>query len=144
MVTPTPTARLRLWGPAIAWAALLFTLSSFSDVPAPPGGLTDKHEHSIAYGVLSACVLRGLSGATLAGVTGATATGAAVIAAAYGVTDEFHQRFVPGRDSSARDLAADALGAAAAAGLIWAWAIIRRRAVARRVEGRANAERPRP
>jgi VanZ family protein len=127
VASPPPRSRLGRWWPALVWAALIFILSSFSHVPAPPGGVTDKHEHFVAYGVLSACVLRGLSGATLAGVTGGTAAGAAAIAAAYGVTDEFHQRFVPGRDSSLADLVADALGAAGAAGLLWAWAIIRRR-----------------
>lgn len=126
-MTPARASRLRLWGPALAWALLLFVLSSFSDVPAPPSGITDKHEHFAAYGVLSSLVLRGLSGAALSGVTGGTAAGAAVIATAYGLSDEYHQSFVPGRDSSALDLAADALGASAAAGLIWAWAIIRRR-----------------
>jgi VanZ family protein len=118
---------LGAWWPALAWAALIFTLSSFSHVPAPPGGITDKHEHFAAYGVLSACVLRGLSGATLAGVTGGTAAGAAIIATIYGLSDELHQRFVPGRDASWLDVAADAIGAVAGAGAIWAWAIIRRR-----------------
>jgi VanZ family protein len=119
---------LARWGPAIAWAALIFTLSSLSRPPAPPPGpITDKHEHFAAYGVLSALVLRGLSGAALSGVTGGAAAGAAAIATGYGMTDELHQRFVPLRDSSWQDVVADALGAATAAGLIWAWAIIRRR-----------------
>jgi VanZ family protein len=127
-VRPGPRrSRLSLWWPAIAWALLLFTLSSFSQLPSAPGGVTDKHEHFAGYGVLSAFVLRGLSGATLAGVTGGTAAGAAIIATAYGVTDELHQRFVPGREASLLDLAADALGAIGAAGALWAWAIIRSR-----------------
>ena len=116
MVAPKRTSWLRLWGPAIAWAALLFTLSSFSTLPSPPSGITDKHEHVIGYGVLSACVLRGLSGAALSGVTGGTAAGAALIAATYGVTDEFHQSFVPGRDADPADLIKDLGGAILGAG----------------------------
>jgi VanZ family protein len=128
VVAPRPRrSRLALWWPALAWAALLFTLSSFSRLPSPPGGITDKHEHALGYGVLSAFVLRGLSGATLAGVSGGTAAGAALLATAYGVTDELHQSFVPGRDASVLDLAADAVGAVGAAGALWAWAIIRSR-----------------
>jgi len=35
------------------------------------------------------------------------------LAAAYGVTDEFHQYYVPGRDCSGFDLLADTAGSAA-------------------------------
>jgi VanZ family protein len=137
VVAPTrsaelPTSRQRsrwfgAWWPAIVWASLIFTLSSFSNVPAPPGAITDKHEHFVAYGILSACVLRGLSRATLAGVTGGTAVAATILTTMYGLTDELHQRFVPGREASWLDIGADAFGAASAAAAIWAWAIIRRR-----------------
>jgi len=41
----------------------------------------------------------------------------------YGVSDEFHQRFVPGRSSDVYDLLADAEGAAAAS--LGAWAILK-------------------
>jgi VanZ family protein len=46
-----------------------------------------------------------------------------VCATAYGVSDEFHQRFVPGRTADVRDVAADAIGASAAA--LGAWAILK-------------------
>ena len=42
----------------------------------------------------------------------------------YGMTDEFHQMFVPGRTSSIDDLFADTIGAFIGAGLCWAWGII--------------------
>jgi VanZ family protein len=51
---------------------------------------------------------------------------AALVAAAYGATDEWHQHFVPGRTMEMADLAADTSGAAAAAVAAWAWGIIRR------------------
>jgi VanZ family protein len=51
---------------------------------------------------------------------------AAAITIVYGVTDEFHQSFVPGRSADAYDLAADAAGALAGTGACWAWGIIRR------------------
>jgi VanZ family protein len=44
---------------------------------------------------------------------------AVAIAAAYGLTDEFHQRFVPGRGPSLFDSSLDALGAALAMGLLY-------------------------
>jgi VanZ family protein len=119
---------MRAWAPAVVWAAFIFVLSSLPDLPSPPGGLTDKHGHVGMYGVLSALVLRGLSGVAWPGVTIGTAVAAAGIATTYGATDEIHQRFVPGRESSWADLAADAVGAGIGAGGLWAWAIIRRRA----------------
>ena len=51
---------------------------------------------------------------------------AVLIAVAYGVTDEWHQSFVPNRHADPRDLAADAIGACAAAASVKAWDIIRR------------------
>jgi VanZ family protein len=111
----------------VLWAALIFVFSSIPQPPPPPGGLTDKHEHMGAYAVLSALVLRSLAGATWSGVTAATAASAAVVASLYGASDELHQAFVPLRNPSWLDFAADAIGAVGAAALIGAWAIIRRR-----------------
>jgi len=44
-----------------------------------------------------------------------------VFAAAYGLSDEFHQSFVPGREASWYDVALDASGAAVALLLIGFW-----------------------
>jgi VanZ family protein len=107
--------------------ALLFFLSSLSTIPPPPSGFTDKHEHFFFYGILGALSLRALAKGTWRGVTLATVVAAIAISTAYGVSDEFHQRFVPGRDYEVLDMAADGLGAAMAAVLLWAWAIIKRR-----------------
>jgi VanZ family protein len=35
-----------------------------------------------------------------------------LLATAYGVSDEYHQSFVPGRDASVRDVGSDFAGAA--------------------------------
>ena len=43
----------------------------------------------------------------------------------YGVTDEVHQMFVPGRSTDAYDVAADAAGAVVGLVGCWAWGIIR-------------------
>lgn len=124
----TPARRLlRRWGPALAWAAVIFTLSSISKLPAPPAAFTDKHAHFAAYGLLAALIVWGFTDGAPARTSWRTAAAAAVLATLYGATDEWHQSFVPGRETSAADLAADALGALLAAGALWAWAIIRAR-----------------
>lgn len=103
---------------------LTFVFSSMSALPAPAGLISDKWEHSLSFGLLSTLVLRALAGARLNGVTAGRAVAAALIAAAYGASDEWHQAFVPSRSSDVADLVADAAGAAAAAGAVWACAII--------------------
>lgn len=96
---------------ALAWAAVLFWQSSSSDAGSFLGSLpegSDKVIHAGAYSVLAALV-------TLA--TGNPVVGG-VLAVAYGITDEIHQSFVPGRSPSIGDLVADAVGAALGAGLV--------------------------
>lgn len=45
--------------------------------------------------------------------------GAFLVATAYGFSDEFHQRFVPGRFSDFYDFLADACGALLFVGVYW-------------------------
>ena len=136
MTSPAGTARaprppwLRFalrWGPAVLWAAMIFGLSSMSKLPRPPGGLTDKHAHLGTYGVFTALLVWGLTDRSPARTTWATAAAAVAMATLYGASDEWHQSFVPGRDVSALDLAADTASAVIAAVALRAWAIIRAR-----------------
>jgi VanZ family protein len=113
------------WGPALAWAAAIFTLSSFSRLPSPPG--TDKTHHFVAYGMLAAAIVWGFTDRAPGRTTWPVALGALLLASIYGATDEWHQSFVPGRDTSALDWAADTAGAAIAVAGLRAWAIIRAR-----------------
>jgi VanZ family protein len=105
----------------------IFYAQSWPAAPPPPGPLTDKHEHFFFYGVLGALALRALSKAQWRRVGPATALAAVVFASLYGVVNEFHQRFVPGRSYEVGDMIANAIGASVAVGLAWAWSIIRRR-----------------
>ena len=115
------------WGPALAWAAVIFTFSSFSQLPAPPPGITDKHAHVAVYAVLGALVVWGLTDRKLVRTTWTTVAVAVIAAVLYGLSDEFHQSFVPGRDVSGLDVAADVVGGLLGAGAVRAWAIIRAR-----------------
>ncbi len=115
-----------LWWPVVLWAGVIFTLSSFPSLPSPPT-VSDKHSHMAVYGLLAALIVRALAGGRLSGVTWRAAGLAIGLATVYGVTDELHQGFVPGREPSVLDVVADAAGAALAAVALRAWAIIRPR-----------------
>ncbi len=96
-------------GPALAYAALIFFLSSQSSFPVPPAIWTfDKGLHFIEYGGLGFLTARAFFGL---GVKAPVVIGA-MAAALYGATDELHQYFVPGRSCDVRDWVADVIGAA--------------------------------
>ncbi len=116
-----------LWGPVAAYAIGIFIESSISQVPSLPSGVTDKDAHGVLYAGLGLLILRALARADWRRVSIATVLAAIALSAAYGASDEFHQRFVPGRTADLADLAADTLGASVAAGLAWLVAVVRRR-----------------
>jgi VanZ family protein len=97
--------QFKLWGPVVAWAAVIFALSS---VPSLSSGLGTwdevlrKGAHITEYAVLGALLLRALDRPALA----------LLIGIAYAGTDELHQHFVSGRHSSPFDVAFDACGLA--------------------------------
>jgi hypothetical protein len=96
---------LSAWLPVVAWAALIFTLSSVPDLGTGLGGwdlLLRKLAHAAEYAVLAVLLWRALE----------NAWAAFWLASAYAVTDEIHQAFVPGRHASPLDVAVDAAGAA--------------------------------
>jgi len=84
--------------------------------------------YEFLYAGLALLILRALAGASWRNVTIGAGVAAVLLSAAYGATDEFHQRFVPGRTADLLDLAADTAGAAAAVAVVWLIARWRRRA----------------
>jgi VanZ family protein len=91
-------------------------------VSALPGGdvsirLWDKAIHFIVYGALGVLFLLPTTDGRWSRLTPSTAARAVLFATLYGITDEMHQMFTPGRHPDVRDLVADTLGAAAAVGL---------------------------
>jgi VanZ family protein len=98
--------------------AVLFAASSASDTSAVPAVFSDTVLHLGAYAALGVTVFRALAGARFEGMTRARALAAVLFCILYGVSDEFHQSFVPGRTPDVRDLATDAVGAAIGAGAL--------------------------
>lgn len=75
--------------------------------------LVRKTGHLTEYAVLSALLLRARMGSNPAlqrGLPHATAF-AVLVAAAFAITDELHQSFVPGREGSPLDVMIDVVGA---------------------------------
>lgn len=111
-----PVARLL---PVLAWMGLIFALSARSTLPEPPGfnpSLTSILGHFSVYAVLAALVWWALGPGFPASRRIALAFGVACL---YGLSDEWHQSFVPGRYPSAFDVLVDAIGAGTALALIW-------------------------
>ncbi len=115
-----------LWGPPAAQMAIIFAASSIPDLGTLPGGVSDSSGHSIGYAILGALLLRALAHGRLSGVTWGRALAAFLLASLYGVSDEAHQAFVPGRFPDPLDLLADSVGAAVAVTLCLAAARVRR------------------
>jgi VanZ family protein len=135
------TARASLWLPVAVYMAAIFVASSLPAPPALPGELSDKSGHVLLYFGLGALLVRALAGGWRRPVSRSTAIVAAAIAAAYGVSDELHQYFVPTRHMDAADVLADAIGAGLAAALLHAWS--RLSDTARRRPGVADSARNR-
>lgn len=102
---------VRYWVPTIGYCLLIFVLSSISKgvyMPSPFG--VDKVAHFVEYGVLGFLLARLIANAR-SGFSRVFLLGLVVILATlYGISDEVHQAFVPGRNASPWDVAADGLG----------------------------------
>ena len=120
------------WAPVVAWAALIFVAStSWFAGPhtesiilpvlawlfprADPHTLATMHAiirklaHFTEYLILSVLISRAMRDAR--GWRLEHAILAVALATVYAVSDEVHQRFVPGRTAAAGDVGIDALGA---------------------------------
>jgi VanZ family protein len=113
--------------------AMLFGFSSLSTLPPPPGQISYYEVHVGAYAILGLLTSRALAGGRLRNVTRSVTLGAIVISSLYGVSDEYHQRFVPGREFDTFDMLADAIGSVIGAFAVGAWSIIKRRSETRDV-----------
>ena len=101
----TRSRALTLWLPVLAWAAVIFALSS---IPSLSSGLgvwdtvLRKGAHLTEYAILGALLYRAFEREVPALAAGI----------AYAATDELHQHFVRGRHASPIDVGIDAVGVA--------------------------------
>lgn len=103
--------KVRSWLPALIWAGVIFLLSAFPDV-ALPGlfpEIDDKIFHWLVYAIFGILLLRATAGHAWASAHAGKWV-AFMLGVLYALSDEYHQRFVPGRTADVFDLFADALG----------------------------------
>lgn len=121
----------RRWAYVAAIAGLIVIASSRSAVGGPKIEHFDKVVHFSVYGLLGTLVVRAWGRPR--------AVWAVVAVSAFGVSDEVHQYFTPGRSMEFADWMADTLGAT---GAVWAytrWTWYRERLEASVVRGKTVA-----
>jgi VanZ family protein len=107
--------------PLVVWLALIFWLSSISRVPdLPQIPHLDKVAHASLYFILGWFGHRAFRNQErFPGLRRHAMLAAFILSAVYAFSDEYHQRFVPGRTYDYWDMAADAIGASIYLGLYW-------------------------
>jgi VanZ family protein len=151
--TPAPRwlAWLWAWWPAIAWAALIFSMSTDTFSAEHTGSILEpilrwimphmtedlfntihyairKSAHFTEYFVFCLLLYRGVRGSR-SGWRWTWGLAALFCAAGYSALDEVHQAFVASRTASAYDSLLDSAGAFAAFAVLWMWFRLRRGAV---------------
>jgi len=123
----------------VAYCGLIFWLSSQSDPPRPDIDFegSDKVAHFIVYAVMAVLVSAGLHDAPRQHPAWLRVFGPVLFATAYGMADEVHQLFTPGRHFSFLDMVANTLGAVAGqAGCLY---LFRRRAAAKEAKAEGTS-----
>ncbi len=108
------------WLPVLIYISLIFYFSSLSNPPAPlhfPNA--DKVEHLCEYGLFGLLLGRAIrhSLAPYSALAAVVMTVALVMI--VGASDEYYQRFVPGRDSDPLDWATDSTAGLLSQLLLW-------------------------
>lgn len=102
---------LNAWLPPALYCLMIFSASARPSLPGMDAfAHQDKLVHGLAYAVMGALFHRALKITLPPRFRGLTVALAVGLATLYGLSDEFHQSFVPGRTAAADDLAADFLG----------------------------------
>lgn len=97
------------WVPVVVFCLVIFLLSSIPGSSLFLPGRFNKLYHLVEYSVLGALLF--LAARSSFGLGAAKAVMVAfAFSLLYGISDEWHQSFVPGRFSSWGDVAADGLG----------------------------------
>lgn len=100
----------------LPWKLLMiaiFIQSSFEQIGLPYLGFVwqDKFLHFLVFGILAFLIARSFKNTSISSLNKYYSIWAIGITTIYGILDEFHQYYVPGRSSTIADWIADVLGA---------------------------------
>ncbi len=116
------TTLLRIVPMAVTMGTIFFLSHQPGDslsLPEMPG--MDKVAHMAAYGFLAATILVAFSDRQRHTIPKRVLWLTMSFCALYGISDEFHQSFIPGRSSSFFDVLADCAGAGVTCALWFRW-----------------------
>lgn len=109
------------WFPPLIWTLVIFTFSSFSTPSTSviywQDFIVKKTAHMLEYGIFALLLYRALRAYEMDKTKAVILS--ILFAGIYGLTDEFHQSFTPGREPRIRDVAFDTIGASLSMLLIW-------------------------
>jgi len=112
---------IRFWLPVILWMAVIFSFSSL-----PTGTTTEiiwwdfiikKTAHVVEYAILSFLLYRALVNSGVS--KNKAGIWAIFLCVLYGLSDEYHQSFTPGRTPKLRDVGFDTIGATGIIYIVW-------------------------
>ena len=116
-----PTSRFtHYWLPVLVYCVAIFIQSSFPTTrQLPQWPHQDKILHLAAYALLGFLFFRALATGRFAENRNLALILSILFASLYGLSDEIHQSFVPGRSAEAADALADLAGGFLGAGYGW-------------------------
>ncbi len=118
---------VKWWLPVVVWMIVIFIGSSIGNIPRVGGkttdGLVHRAAHIAEFAVLGALLLRAVSHDKP--LTKREIIITLIVIALYGASDEFHQRFTPGRSSEGIAVVFDVAGGAVG---VWVYRLWKRRA----------------
>ena len=110
------------WFPILLYCLVIFIQSSYPSPKIEPNlPHFDKVLHFMGYALLGALVLRAFHTTSIKHRLKLIFILSILLSGLYGISDEFHQSFVPYRDADAMDALADFLGGAFGAGVFLLW-----------------------
>ena len=117
---------LTRYGPVILYGLLIFCISSIPNLSTPGDTfrIIDKVAHFVEFGIFGYLLAYAFTPSQMI-VSRKKIAAVVFVGILYGLLDEIHQSFVPGREADFYDFLADTLGVCLA---VFLWVLIRRKA----------------